>query len=327
MDIDLKDKKILLELDLNSRQSYSIIAKKVNLSKEVVNYRITKLVQEGIITNFTCIIDYSRLGVIAFRTFLRLCNLDKTKEEEIINYLKKTSQVGWGVTIIGRWDINFIFWCRDIYEFTTFWGQFYIKFGEHIENKSTTITDWYYIYPKAFILPKYLTEIPVYNYYKKNFEDQNIKLDKTDFKILSILAKNSRARIIDIAKEVNLSETTVLSRIKDFERKKIILAYNIGIDINKIGYNYFKLHMNYKDFNLKRYNDLLGYCQYQENIWSATHLIGGDDIEIDVYIEDEERYMKFLNDIRSKFSDIIKNYETINYHKEFKYNLFPIDIK
>jgi len=325
MVLDLKDKKILLELDLNSRQSYSAIGKKVKLSKEVVNYRINKLVQEGIITNFTCVIDYSRLGVIAFRTFLRLCNLEKNKQEEIVSYLKNTSQVGWGVIIIGRWDINFIFWCREIHEFTSFWDKFYIKFGAYIENKSTTINDWYYIYPKAFLVPKYLSEIPAYSYYKQI--DQTIDLNKTDFKLLSLLAKNSRSKIIDLAREVNLSETTVLSRIKEFEKTKIILAYNIGVDINKLGHSYFKLHMNYKDFNLKRYNDLLGYCQYQENVWSTAHLIGGDDIELDIYIENEEKYMLFLNDIRSKFSDIIKNYETIKYLVEFKYNLFPIEIK
>jgi len=44
------------------------------------------------------------------------------------------------------------------------------------------------------------------------------------------------------------------------------------------------------------------------------------------YIENEEKYMIFLNEIRSRFSDLIKNYETIKYYEEFKYNLFPIKV-
>ena len=40
--IDLKDRKILYELDLNSRQSNSTLGKKVGLSKDIVNYRIKK---------------------------------------------------------------------------------------------------------------------------------------------------------------------------------------------------------------------------------------------------------------------------------------------
>ena len=38
--LDLKDKKILEQLDLNSRQSNSQIAKKVGLSKDAIGYRI-----------------------------------------------------------------------------------------------------------------------------------------------------------------------------------------------------------------------------------------------------------------------------------------------
>ncbi|HLC80671.1 winged helix-turn-helix transcriptional regulator [Candidatus Woesearchaeota archaeon] len=42
MKLDLKDKKILYELDLNSRATLNEISKKVGLSKQVVDYRVTK---------------------------------------------------------------------------------------------------------------------------------------------------------------------------------------------------------------------------------------------------------------------------------------------
>ena len=43
-ELDLKDRKILYELDINSRQSNSEIAKKTGLSKQVIGLRIKKLV-------------------------------------------------------------------------------------------------------------------------------------------------------------------------------------------------------------------------------------------------------------------------------------------
>ena len=55
--IDLKDRKILYELDLNSRQSLTAIGKKVGLKKDVVSYRIKKLEDEGIIKNYYAFID------------------------------------------------------------------------------------------------------------------------------------------------------------------------------------------------------------------------------------------------------------------------------
>ena len=47
--LDVKDKKILAELDTNARQSNSQIGKKVKLSKEVIKYRIDKMIEAGII--------------------------------------------------------------------------------------------------------------------------------------------------------------------------------------------------------------------------------------------------------------------------------------
>ena len=62
--LDLKDRKILYHLDLNSRQSFAQLGKKVGLHKDVVAYRVKKLQEKGIIENFFIIYDYLKLGYI-----------------------------------------------------------------------------------------------------------------------------------------------------------------------------------------------------------------------------------------------------------------------
>ena len=47
--LDIKDRKILAELDKNSRQSLKKIGKKVRLSPEVVFHRMKKLEKSGVI--------------------------------------------------------------------------------------------------------------------------------------------------------------------------------------------------------------------------------------------------------------------------------------
>ena len=46
MELNLKDKKILYELEVDSSRSISDIAKKVRLSREVTTYRIKRLEKE-----------------------------------------------------------------------------------------------------------------------------------------------------------------------------------------------------------------------------------------------------------------------------------------
>ena len=74
MKIDLKDRKILYELDTNSRQSYHEIAKKVGLSKDSIIYRIKKLQEQGVIKKFHTIYDVGKLGFISFRLYLKFQN-------------------------------------------------------------------------------------------------------------------------------------------------------------------------------------------------------------------------------------------------------------
>jgi len=67
-ELDLKDRKILYQLDLNSRQSFSQIGKKIGIHKDVVARRVKKLMENGIIKCITCTNDY-KLGFF----YLRFC--------------------------------------------------------------------------------------------------------------------------------------------------------------------------------------------------------------------------------------------------------------
>ena len=68
--IDLKDRRILYELDYNSRESLTQIGKKVGLKKDVVSYRIKKLQEEGVIQCFYTVIDAYKLGYTLFRYYI-----------------------------------------------------------------------------------------------------------------------------------------------------------------------------------------------------------------------------------------------------------------
>ncbi len=68
--IDLKDRKILYQLDLNSRQSLTQIGKNVGLKKDVVSYRIKRLQDEGVIKNFWTVINTFKLGYNVFRIYI-----------------------------------------------------------------------------------------------------------------------------------------------------------------------------------------------------------------------------------------------------------------
>ena len=62
INLDLLDRKILYQLDLNARQSNAQIARKVKTSKEVVNYRLKRLEKENYILGYHTRINFWKLA-------------------------------------------------------------------------------------------------------------------------------------------------------------------------------------------------------------------------------------------------------------------------
>ncbi len=60
-------------------------------------------------------------------------------------------------------------------------------------------------------------------------------IDQIDLKILSILQNNGRARLADIADEVELSAPAVMERVKKLEASGVIKGYQALVDGKKVG--------------------------------------------------------------------------------------------
>lgn len=63
------------------------------------------------------------------------------------------------------------------------------------------------------------------------------ELDKIDAKIINILEENARLSLRKIAKELEISTTTVMHRLAILEKEKIIKSYSALPDYDKLGYS------------------------------------------------------------------------------------------
>jgi len=315
--LDLKDRKILNELDINSRQSFTKISKAVGLSKEVVNYRIKRLIKEGIIKSFYPIINITKLGFSSFRIFLRFQNLSTEKEKGIVNYLKNQDSVGWIVSVKGNWDINFVTWNTSNKEFQLFWKGFLEKYKSNLSDYKISIITQLHQYSKSYILDKKGYQISVIG------ENEELKIDKTDYNILKILSKNCRETSLEIAEKIHKTEKVVRDRIKRLIKNKIILGFSTVIDLNKIGYSYFKLHLNLNNFDEKEIKGLLDYSKINPNIIYYTETIGGYDFELDIHAKNSSEFFQIIKNIKNKFPKLIKDFEFLQYDEEYKMSYLP----
>lgn len=65
---------------------------------------------------------------------------------------------------------------------------------------------------------------------------ESIEIDKLDIKILAKLLEDSRIPFRQLARDLNVSESTIYLRVKKLRSSKILKSYTVDIDLNKLGF-------------------------------------------------------------------------------------------
>ncbi|MEM2974492.1 MAG: Lrp/AsnC family transcriptional regulator, partial [Candidatus Micrarchaeia archaeon] len=133
--LDLKNRKILFELDKNSRLPLSKLARKVGLSKEVVFHRLNNLIREGVILRFQTVISSYSLGYQAYKLYFRLQNMTPRVKKQLRDFLMNDDRVFWIGYCQGRWDLIIAFWARNVKEIGEFEDELLNKFSNYIQER------------------------------------------------------------------------------------------------------------------------------------------------------------------------------------------------
>ncbi len=320
--LDLKDRKILYELDLDSTQTDNQISKKVGLSRDSVRYRINKLVENGYINYFMTILNSMKLGFNWYRTFFKFQNLTIKKEEEIIDWLKK--RASWITKVEGIWDLNTGIFVKNVYEYRDVINEFLLKYSNYIERYGVAIVTREWIYPRDFLLDKkQRISKPILMGFDSKEECKIENIDKIDYEILKVLLRSARMKTVDIAEKTKTTEMVVRYRIKKMIDKGIILGFKPFFNTNKLGYVYFKLHINLRNLNLEKKQEIISYFSRHPNIIHMTELVGGADLEMEFQVKNNDEFYDYVKEIRLKFGEIIKDYEFMQYTNEYKFTYLP----
>ena len=146
-------------------------------------------------------------------------------------------------------------------------------------------------------------------------------MDYIEYKILNALQNNARLSNIELAKEVGLTPSPCLRRVKNLEQEGVITGYSALINQNKVGLsvNVFvqvslerqtEDHLEVFEEQIKEYSEVM----------EAYLMTGEADYLLRIVVKDLEKYESFLKEnltripgvssIRSYFSlkQVIKKY-------------------
>ncbi|MFH1770344.1 MAG: Lrp/AsnC family transcriptional regulator [archaeon] len=322
MNLDLKDKRILAELDINARASFQSIGKKTGLSKETVIYRIKNLEKKGIIQRYTTLVNFSKIGYTGHAVYSRFQNINDEQKKEIIEYLTNIPKVYWIALVGGKFDIVFGIMAKDIFQFNKIYYKILAKHGHNLVDNAISIRTELRQHKRDYLLNNQSEDFKPPFFGK---EPEIEELDELDSNILSILSNHARMNVVEIAAKLEKPVSTIALRIKQMEKREIIQGYTTYIKAQNFGMQSYRLHLNLQNMDEQARNSLFSYVNSNPNMLLAIETVGSWNFEITLEVESHEELQQQISKLRKEFKDIIKNVEfIIMFEDDLVYDPYPL---
>ena len=306
-----KDREILYELDFNAREPLNALAKKLRMKKETLAYRIRDLEKKGIITSYFIVPDSTKMGLVTFKVMLKYQNITSGIERKMMAELKAADEVGWLVKTDGAYDLIFICWVKNEFEFERFFTKFLDSYSKYFYLRDMLIITENHACRKSYLTSRDVEKEEVFYAGKpKNM------CDETDLKIINILTKNARESNVNIAKKIGLTPEAVGYRIKQLVKKGVIAKFRPRINLGKLGYYFY--NVMFKLRSTSAIPEIFAYAGERKNISYYARYLGGYDIGFDLEVENPEKFREILDEIREKFGRYIINYDYVHIYEEVK---------
>lgn len=154
-DLDETDWRILDLISQNARLPVSKIARQLGLTREIVNYRIRKMIDEDVIVAFLTVANFPRTGYDIWG-YMNLTFKDRTpeREREFIDFVRKMPYVVFAHTTLGSWNFGLEFFAKDVGHFFDLQNEITNRFSDIIKDAETGV--YVDVYRMTYTPPKEL---------------------------------------------------------------------------------------------------------------------------------------------------------------------------
>lgn len=304
--LDNTDKKVLAALFADARKPLSAISRANGLTREIVEYRMTTLVQKKVISAFVTRINqkYFCAGVAQVR--VKLLRADNERFERIIEAVANHPSVNWAAELCGDADLIMTILYLNSEDLAKITGELLASMGDLVREQDVALYTKEHKYNMlGLVKPDEVSTAPPVTFSGQ----EHISLDDKDFIILHELAHNCRATIVALARSTKLSEDTVRQRIHSLEKNNVINGYTILLDAAACNYELYYLRFLVEQFTPEISSKFNYYVWTNPYITFCCETVGNYNIVLTIAAQNHKHFLDILLDIRKHFGTLLTDYE------------------
>src|SRR3989344_9259708 len=278
--LDFLDRKIIYELSINSRVAVSVLAKKLRTSPETVNFRIKRLLKEKYIKGFYTLLNLTKAGYFYYNVFLKLHHIPSDTERELIEWIRHQKHLAKLRIYEGKYTVGFIaivkspkVLARCLVELKHLFGKWIIETEIHLIIKT-------HVFNHRNLFQGKVESIT----FQQDLPEHDL-LDKTDKRIVQLLATNARIKNLELGSIVNVHPKVIAYRIKRMEAGQIIVGYACSPNFEKFPFEFIQLNIRVK--TAQSIPSIIEFFNVTNKCFFAFELLGSYDVLLELHVEND----------------------------------------
>lgn len=311
--ITSKDVLILKKLLEDGRASSSSISKEIDLGREIVNYRIKRLIKENLIVKFVPKVNEKALDYQEYIIFLKLNLEDEFSKNKFIKENIGNKYLIWTVKSNEGWDLIVRLYAQNVDEFKD-------KLSEILETFSDVLTNYYTIISseeikeneKSIIANKVFDqEFEKDKDYEVIKHGEVLQIDDKDKEIINLLEDDARVQYKEIANKIDVSSDTVKYRIDRMKEQGILEGITPVLNFNKLGLFQYAAVLKFPFLDKESSKSIKKILNDCSCVVRAIKSLNNDEYFLNLVFDFEIESKNFEQDIR----DLGFNIETFDIFK------------
>jgi DNA-binding Lrp family transcriptional regulator len=304
-----KDRRIICELNRDSRQSFSSLSKTIRCPKSVVAYRIKRLTDAGLLTLFCTIVDHARLGYSFWRLQIKFRNF----AQEDISFIKQLDHVYWAARMEGDCDLSIIFLVKNSRQLEKEYSRLVHEYSNSILEKDITAITRQYFLPYRYIADSSWSGYA-------GPAGEACQLQKEDYTLINLIKEDSRRPLLDIAKKMKTSPASVRYRLKRLMKQGIIKRFGIRIDHTKLNFHHFHTSLRLENLTETVEKDLIAFLSSEKKVIYVAKGLGRWDLEFQTIMGSHFELNELISRLRAGFPANISYFSN-----SLVYQVYPVN--
>jgi Lrp/AsnC family leucine-responsive transcriptional regulator len=312
-------RRILHAYDLDARQSYAALARKVGPSKDIIRRTILDFEQDQTIRGYITVIDIGKLGFTGSAVYARLDTADQSKQARLLRHLQERQDIYWIALLGGRYDILFAIQSSSLVQFSDILSDIQRRFP-FVTNAQFAIRTRATQFQRAYLSERSAGRV------QGGFEvsDQKQILTAREKQVLGFLIENPRIQVVELARLAKISRITAQSTLDRLQKNGVIQGYSALIDCRKLGLESHLVLVTLKRFDQATRSRIRKFAAVEPGIIFCIESIGPWQTEFHCEVTSQQKLQDLLRRFRSEFPGEIAGLEVIaglDYYTKYRYTL------